>query len=713
MESTGNQTLLSEFEHPSYDDWRSAAEKLLKGAPFDKIMRTPTPEGITLEPIYRREDLAGAPAARTMPGADGFTRGAHPAGYCGEPWRIAQEIPAGNPADFNRALLHDLVRGQDAINLIFDIATARGVDPDAAADGEVGACGLSIASLADFRKALNAVFPNAVPVYFQSGCSGLALNAIFRAWLREANEVQLSAIRGGMGMDPLSYLARSGSLPASLDQLYDELAIIARENIAHLPQFTAAGVSGLPCHCAGASATQELGAALAAGVEYLRALTQRGITVNDAARQIQFTFAVGPNFFMEIAKLRAARPLWARIVEAFGGDEPARAMRLSARTGFNNKTRHDPYANMLRTTTEALAAVVAGVDSLCVGAFDEIIRSPDEFSRRIARNTQIILQEECELTGVIDPAGGSWFIENLTNEVAAEAWKFFQAIEKEGGMSAALKSGFVQQSVQETAKKKEKLVGQRRLALVGTNQYPNLAEKPLAQTTPNFAAIRKRRANESANHRVSATAEADEKLLQLLADIQKTEPNQLMPKLVKAVSEGATLGEINKTVRTAAEPITVEPLPNRRLAEIYEELRDAASAYRDAHGHGPRIFLVNLGPLKRHKIRADFTRSFFETGGFEIVFPHGFDAPEAAAAALAESGAKIAVICGTDDDYAEQVPAFARALKQTAPAAKLLLAGHPGDHETAFREAGLDDYIFVKSDNYATNRHYLEHLGVL
>ncbi|MGE9296097.1 MAG: methylmalonyl-CoA mutase family protein [Puniceicoccales bacterium] len=714
MESSGNPTLLAEFEHASYEAWRSAAEALLKGAPFDKIMRTPTPEGITLQPIYRREDLVNAPAAQTMPGSDGFTRGASPGGYREQPWRIAQEIPYGDPTELNRALLHDLARGQDAINLIFDIATMKGVDPDAAPDGDVAACGLSIASLPDMRKALNGVFPTAVPIYFQSGCSGLVLHTFFRAWLSEQNEVQLTAVDGGIGMDPLAYLARAGELPAPLSQLLDEMAVVARDNAAHMPKFTTAGVSGMPYHCAGGSATQELAAVLASGLEYLRALTERGLSVNEAARQIHFTLSVGPNFFMEIAKFRAARPLWAKIVAALGGDESAQAMRLNARTGLNNKTRHDPYVNMLRTTTEALGAVIGGVESLCVGTFDEIIRSPNEFSRRIARNTQIILQEECELTGVVDPAGGSWFVENLTQQVAEAAWKIFQEIEKEGGMSSALQSGFVQQSINAAAEKKSTLVGQRRLALVGTNQYPNLTEKPLEAPTPNFAALRKRRALESTNHRLCADTHADKNLLEQLADIQRSEPSQLISKLIKAAKSGATLGELVKTLRNAGgNRITVERLPDRRLAEIYERLRDAADVYRSKNGHGPKLFLINLGILKRHKLRADFTRSFFETGGFEIIYSQGFSEAETAVGALKESGAKLAVICGTDDDYVAQLPTFAQSIKAALPDVKLILAGFPGEHEATYREAGLDDYIFVKSDNYATNRKYLEHLGVL
>ncbi|MEO0795860.1 MAG: methylmalonyl-CoA mutase family protein [Verrucomicrobiota bacterium] len=715
MESTSNHTLLSEFTAATYDEWRTAAEKLLKGAPFDKIMRTPTPEEITLEPIYRREDLDSVPAASTLPGQNGFTRGGNAGGYREEPWKIAQELPYGEPAEFNQAALHDLSRGQDSLNIIFDIATLKGLDPDHAADGEVGACGLSVASLPDLRRALKGVYPNAIPIYFQSGCSGLAMLALFRAWLKEKRDLDLSEIRGAMGIDPLAMLAAAGSLPASLPHIYDEMTCATKTCREETPRFLAVGVNTMHYHSAGANATQEIAIALATGVEYLRALTDRGMAVDDASKQIRFTLSIGPNFFMEISKFRAFRQLWSNVIEALGVSVDSESINLHARTGLHNKTRNDPYANMLRTTTEALAGVIAGVDSLCVGSFDEIIRVPNEFSRRVARNTQLILQEECELTSVIDPAGGSWFVENLTQEVAQEAWKTFQGIEASGGMSSALKSGFIQKQIATTEAKQTKLVGQRRVALVGTNQYPNLGEVPLEVTLPDYKILRKRRANESTSFRLSAESDIDSQVIGQLAEIQTCSYSELIPKSILAVSSGATLGELTRTIRTRdiGKTVEVDPLPNRRLAAMYEELRAASLDYQKANGNSPQIFLANIGALRRHKLRADFTRAFFATGGFECIYSPGFTDAGSASQAFVDSGAEIAVICGTDDDYIESVPTFAAAIKEAAPTASVILAGFPGEKEATYREAGLDDYIFVKSDNYATNRSYLEKLEVL
>lgn len=714
MDKSVSQPLLDEFKAASYDEWKDAAEKLLKGAPFDKKMLTKTPEGITLQPIYRREDLANAPAASTLPGFDGYVRGSHPDGYRVEPWEIAQELPYGEPAEFNQIALADLYRGQNALNVTLDIATLKGRDPDSAKSGEVGACGLSLASLSDMKVAFKNIIPGAISIYFQSGCAGAPVMALFQAWLAEIPDVDLAEVKGGLGVDPLAVLASAGELPTSMDQLYDEMLCIAKDTAANMPKFTSIGVSGMPYHCAGASATQELAAMLATGLAYLRALTGRGMSLNDAAKQIRFTVAVGGDFFMELAKIRAARQLWARVVTELGGDIEAATMKLHARTGLNNKTRHDPYVNMLRSATEALCAATGGVDSMCVGAFDETIRVPDEFSRRIARNTQIILQEECELTAVVDPAGGSWYIENLTEQVASSAWSIFQDIEKAGGMAKALEGNVLQDMIAATAKEKCKLVGQRRISLVGTNQYPNLGEKPLDPRIPDYSTIRTKRAQELENHRMHADDDTDELILNQLGDIQSASADTKMSKMVEAVKTGATLGEVSRALRAEAESSpAIKALPNRRLAEMYEELRSAAEDYRVKQGHGPKLFLTNLEKLKRHKIRADFTRSFFETGGFEVVNSTGFTDAAAAIQALKESGAKLTAICGADPDYEAMAVDFIKAIKAELPDVTVILAGFPGDQETAYREAGLDDYIFIKTDNYETNRKYLEKLGVL
>ncbi|MDR1817680.1 MAG: acyl-CoA mutase large subunit family protein [Puniceicoccales bacterium] len=639
-ETTAAEKLAAEFAPTSHEEWKAAAEKLLKGAPFDKIMLTKTPENITLQPIYERPVLDSLPAAATLPGQDGYLRGTGAAGYRAEAWDVAQEIPLADPAAYNAALLHDLGVGQNAVSVDFGRPNALRLD-----------------GAKDITTAFRGVVPAAVAWHFHPGLRARDIAKLFWAWLT-VEKADAKQVRGSLNYDPLGVLAARGSLPKSLENLYDDLANIVRDARTFLPAFTAIGVHTGAYHNAGASAVEELGIALATGVEYLRALDKRGVGIEEAAPLFAFHLAVGGNFFVELAKLRAARPLWARIVAEFGGSEKARALHLHARTGLFNKTKHDPHVNILRTTTETLGAVLAGVESITVGAYDELVRTPDEASRRLARNTQIILQEECELTSVIDPAGGSWYVEKLTDEIAAASWAFFQEIEGKGGLAAALDAGFVQERIAATRKGKEKLFGQRRLSLVGTNQYPNIAEKPLA---------------------------------------------------------GATTGDAPccSGAPDANAVVVVPPLPAGRLAVSYERLRAASAAYKEKNGHGPKIHLANIGALRRHKARADFTRGFFETGGFEITGAEGSTDPVVIAERAVASGAQLIVICGHDEDYATLVPAICSEIKTRAPQLTVILAGNPGEKEAEFKAAGLDTFIFVKSDNYETNRQYLEKVGAL
>lgn len=700
------------FPSSTYEEWKAAAESLLKGASFDKVMLTQTPEGIVRQPIYLKESLDPQGPAVTLPGGDGYLRGARPDGYRVKPWEIAQDLPYGDSTEFNQALLSDLSRGQNAVNVVPDIATISGLDPDSAPAGDVAACGLSLASLADMKRAFRKVVPNAVSFHFQSGAGGLAIESLFLAWLA-GQSVDPAKITGSLNFDPLAILAGSGKLPTSLEQCYDEMAAAVSFNSSALAGFSTVGVSALPYHCAGASAVQELGVLLATGLTYLRALGQRGIGIEEAAKQVRFTLSIGPDFFMEIAKLRAMRPLWARIVRELGGSEQAAVLRAHARTGIYNKTRHDPYVNMLRTTTEALSGVIGGVDSMAVGAFDECLGLPDEFSRRIARNTQVILQEECELTAVIDPAGGSWFIESLTAEVSRKSWDFFREIEKQGGITKALESGFVSDRIAAVHKEAEQQLSQRRRSLIGTNQYPNLGEQAPAIHLPEYEAIRAKRSRELAAHRISGEAHADRVIIEALGRISSADKD-VIPHLVQAVATGATIGEITRAVRSkAAAAPAIAPLPNTRLAKMYEALRAASQTFRAANGHGPKLYLANLGALRRHKPRTDFIRSFFETGGFEVVNPAGSTDLAAIASQIAASGAKLVVICGHDEDYPVHVSPLIPAIKQAVPGITVLLAGHPGDHEATYKQAGLDDFIFVKSNNYQTNKRYLIALGVL
>ena len=479
---------------------------------------------------------------------------------------------------------------------------------------------------------------------------------------------------------------------------------LASYNAKNMPSFGAIGVDAMPYSSAGASAVEELGAAMATAAAYLREMLARGMSIDETAPLVRFRLSLDSNFFMTIAKLRAARVLWAKIVEAFGGSEEPRKIRVNAKTSVYNKTVYDPYVNMLRTATEAFSGVIGGCDSMTVSPFDEIMRKPDEFSSRIARNQQIILQEECNLTDVIDPAGGSYFVETLTKELAGKAWEFFVKIEAAGGIVKALESGMVQDAVAATAAGKKKLIDTRRSSVVGTNNYANLGEKLLEKPACECEKIFKERAAE-----VSA-AKSGAKV-----DLGSAKGAEAIEKLVEAAGEGAGISALSKALcHCGSAETSVKPLGIRRAVEHFEALREASADFKEKTGSGPKIFLATMGPLVQHKIRADFIRGFFQVGGFDVIYPNGFQTPEDAAKAFAESGAKYAVICSTDDTYPELVPPVAKAIKAAKAGSVVLLAGIPNpDFEQSYKDAGLDGSISIKSNNYETLKSMLETLGVL
>jgi methylmalonyl-CoA mutase len=708
-----SETLLSEFPSATPEQWRAAAEALLKGAPFEKKLITPTHEGIALQPIYGPESVAGLAFQSEFPGAGSRLRGERASGNLIGGWEISQELPLPTPAEFNEAALHGLKCGQTELNIPLDLATMAGRDPDGAAPGEVGACGLSLSNIQDMERAFDGIELGMISVYLRVGASALPASALFLALARKRN-IELKELRGCIEVDPLGMLAWGGDLPVSLDLAYQEMASLTQFAIDKAPNLQTVAVQGHAYHNAGASATQELACVLATGIEYLRELQMRGIGINESSGRVRFALSAGSNFFMEVAKFRAARQVWAQAVRAMGGNEEAQKMHLHVRTSTFNKTLLDPHTNMLRTTTEAFSAVVGGCDGLHVGPFDEVIRPPDEFSRRIARNTQTILAEECDLNRVIDPAGGSWFVEKLTNEVAQGAWAIFQKIEGRGGMEKALAAGVPQGKITETASKRDAMLAKRRSILVGTNQFPNGREKTIDRRVPDYVGIQQRRAREVAEYRTKAEADADTDVLNKLAILLESRPGAALEAAVDAVLHGATIGEITRTLRANDHAHTkVAPLRIYRAAQSFERLRLAAQRYAEDNGTPPLLFQANMKPSRFYRGRADWTTGFFEVGGFKVLADTDFETIDEAISAAISSKAKIVVLTSTDETYAELAVFFAEALKKKQPGATLILAGSPGENEQAWREAGIDEFVNISSNALNLLTSLLKKIGVL
>jgi len=705
--------LKADFPAASYEEWRQAAEALLKGAPFEKVLNTRTYEGVELRPIYNSEDITDLAHLDEFPGFSRFSRGFCAHGTYDQPWEISQELACSTPEEFNNTALDELARGQTELNILVDLATQAGRDPDDARIGEVGACGVSLATLADMEKAFKGINLPMISIYLRAGAFAVPVTALLLAYARK-RDIDFGALRGCIEIDPLGTLAWKGDLPVSLNLAYREMATVTRfagERAHGLQTIT---VQGHPYHDGGASAVQELAYVIATGAEYVREMIKRGISIESFSDRMRFSFSVGSNFFMEVAKLRAARILWSQVMESFGGSPHSGRLPIHTRTSTLNKTLHDPFVNILRTTTEAFSAVVGGTDGMHIGPFDESVRVPNRFSRRLARNTHVILNEECDLGKVTDPAGGSWYVEWLTDQVARKAWSEFQEIEKAGGMAQALREGLPQKGVAETAAARSGNVARRRDVIVGTNMYANAGEERLEINLPDFTTIRRRRSREVENYRTSGAANTHTSVLSKLHILMESKPSHALNAAVEAVLGGATLGEICRTIRAGDEDHpSVEKIRIHRVAEGYERLRDTCRVYARDHGHPPRVFQANIGPSRGYRLRADWTTGFFQSGGLEVLADQDFDTVEKAVQAAKESDARIVVITSTDDRYAEIIPALVPALKRAIDRAIVLVAGSPGDNREAWATIGVDDFINVKVNNQSMLENLLIKQGVL
>lgn len=712
-----NEQLLSEFPPATPEAWRAAAEKLLKGAPFEKKLITRTHEGIDLQPIYTGSSRSGVSKEVPDPGIPGaypYRRGSRAPVQAPQPWLIAQELPYPTYEELHAALEHDLERGQNVIVLPLDRASQLGHDPDQADASHVGCGGVSIASIAGFGKALDGMDLSQFPLIVEAGTAGALFLAIAAAHARK-KKIPTDALRGCIGSDPLGALVREGNLPMPLEVYYDEMAVAAEWAEKNASRMCTIAVSTRHYASGGASAVEELAAAIGTGTEYVRSLVQRGVSPDAALRQVWFSFSVGTHFFMEIAKLRAARMLWANVASAFGVPAEAGAMNVHVRTSEFDVTRTDPYVNMLRFTTEALSGAIGGCQSMHVGFFDEAIRLPDEFSRRIARNVQIILQSESHLHRVVDPAGGSWFVEWLTETVADRAWKLFQEIEKQGGMSASLRKGHLQESIAASSARRDEALAYRKDVMVGVTTYANPAEIPLEDRPDDLDSVRARRAETLKRLRTVPERAAEPAVRERLSRILETGRDSIMNALIDAAAQGATIGEMHRAWRSRrqGEPVNATPIAPHRRSSAFEVLRAASHAYSVRTGHAPEVFLATMGPVAQYKARADFSAGFISAAGCIARMGTGYATPEEAVAAALDSGARALVICSTDETYPALVPALCALVKSRPTPPMIVLAGYPQDHVESFKRAGVEEFIHLRANALAVLRHMLQRMEVI
>jgi methylmalonyl-CoA mutase len=699
-------TLRDDFPPISYEAWRSLAEADLEGAPFEQKLVTHTYEGIDIQPVYTRADWPSEKDPEGFPGLTPFVRGSRPLGAVQTGWDLRQEHAHPDPAITNQAILEDLQGGVTSLLLRLDIAARNGLDPDdPEAEALTGRDGLMVYHADDLDIVLANVHLDMIGVTLEAGAAFVPAAAMLVAlWRRR--DVAPEQARGAFNADPLAVLVRDGHLPVSPANALVLMAELAGWTAKNYPHVTAVRVGTAPYHHAGATAAQDLAFGMATALEYLRAMSRAGLDIDTAARQMLFNISVGTHHFLAIAKLRAARRLWARVVEACGGSPAAAAMRIHSRVSKRVLTLRDPYVNLLRNTVACFAAGIGGAEAITSVPFDAAVGLPDDLSRRIARNTVLILQEEAHLNRVIDPPGGSWYLGWLTDRIADKAWGIFQEIERYGGMLRAIQEGWIARQIDSAFAPRAKNLARRKEGITGVSEFPNIAEPLVVRPAPDRITLRA-----DAVARVAKARRRSMILSHLLgADARPT--NSTITLAVEAALAGASLGQLARAQRFHTEPTAIPPLTPHPFAQPFEELRAASDAWQVFHGKRPRVFLANMGSVAHHTARATYAKNFFEAGGFEVIGNNGFREVRDAARAFTESGATIAVICSSDKLYPEIVPQLAPALK-AAGASTVVLAGNPAANENAWRDAGVDRFIFIKCDVLGILREMLCEEGVL
>lgn len=564
------EKLFSDFPPVSTQEWMDKIQVDLKGADYEKKLVWKTNEGFKVKPFYRHEDLEGLKTTDGLPGQYPYLRGIK---KDDNTWFIRQDIRVDDPAEANAKALDILNKGIDSLG--FHVP-AKALD-------------------ADFiRTLLKDICCECIELNFTT-CQRhtLQLAELLVAYFKEKG-YDPEKIQGSVNFDPISKMLQKGKDLSGIVAKGAELVKV----LAPFPKFHCIAVNSLKLNNAGAYIYQELGYALAWGNYYLNALVEAGIPVDLAARKIKFNFGISSNYFMEIAKFRAARMLWADIVKAYGPtEECACKMVAHAETSTFNLTLFDAHVNLLRTQTEAMSAAIAGVNSITVTPFDKVYETPNEFSERIARNQQLLLKEEAHLNRIVDAAGGSYYIENLTVAIAQQAWNLFLETEDAGGMLAAIQQGTVQDTVNASNKARHEAVSKRKEILLGTNQYPNFSERAEGK----------------------------------------------MP-----VSCCCGCGGHENEAAFAS-------LNTDRAASEFEALR----LQTEHSGKRPKAFMLTIGNLAMRQARAQFSCNFLACAGYEVIDNLGFATVEEGAEAALKAQADIVVICSSDDEYAQYaVPAY-------------------------------------------------------
>ncbi len=685
-----------DFPKPDLAAWAAAAEKSTKGRGLDSLTWV-TPEGIRVKPLYTAADTAELPHADTLPGFEPFLRGPQATMYAGRPWTIRQYAGFSTAEASNAFYRKALAAGGQGVSVAFDLATHRGYDSDnPRVVGDVGKAGVAIDSVEDMKILFDGIPLDKISVSMTMNGAVLPILAGYIVAAEEQGVAQ-EQLSGTIQNDILKeFMVRNTYIYPPTPSM-KVIADIFEYTSTHMPRFNSISISGYHIQEAGANQAIELAFTLADGLEYVRTGIAAGMDVDTFAGRLSFFWAVGMNFYLEIAKMRAARLLWWRIMKQFEPKNPKSMMlRTHSQTSGWSLTEQDPYNNVIRTTIEAMAAVFGGTQSLHTNALDEAIALPTEFSARIARNTQIVIQEETHICNVVDPWAGSYMMEKLTQEMADTAWALIEEIEAMGGMTKAVESGWAKMKVEECAADKQARIDSGKDVIVGVNKYKLAKEDPIEILDIDNHAVREAQVARLARIRETRDAAAVEQALSALTACADGKGGNLLDLAVKAIRLRATVGEVSDALekiwgRYRANPQAVSGV----YAAVVEEqddwkaLKAEIEAFVAAEGRRPRVMIAKLGQ-DGHDRGAKVVASAFADLGFDIDVGPLFQTPEEAARHAVENDVHAVGCSSLAAGHKTLVPEIVKHLKAMGADDIIVFVGGviPAQDYEALRAAG-------------------------
>ena len=692
----------------SFNDWKKLVRKETKGGKFEDLIWD-TPEGIKIKPLYTHEDIKNFKYQDSPPGTFPFLRGPRATMYTNKPWTIRQYAGFSTAKESNRFYKQALKNGQMGLSVAFDLATHRGYDSDhARVVADVGATGVAIDSVEDMKILFKDIPLEKMSVSMTMNGAVLPILACFIITAEEQGVAQ-KKISGTIQNDILKeFMVRNTFVyppKPSMRIVADIIAYTSKK----MPKFNSISISGYHMQEAGANQVQELAYTLGDGLEYVRAALNRGLKIDDFAPRLSFFFSVGMNFFMEIAKLRAARVLWSEIISQFKPKNPmSLALRTHCQTSGVSLTEQDPYNNIVRTTIEAMAAVFGGTQSLHTNSFDEALALPTDFSSRIARNTQLILAEESGISKVVDPLGGSYFLENLTNSLITQSKKLLREVENVGGMTKAVEKGIPKMRIEESAAKHQARVDNNQQIIVGVNKYKLENEPDVNIMSIDNKKIRQEQLKRLQQVRRNRDEEKCQKYLNELTLAAKEEKRNLLELSIKAAKHRATIGEISyalekiygryKPMSKTVSGVYGNSLGNtKELRSIQKQIED----FKIAEGRRPRMLVVKIGQ-DGHDRGAKLIASSFADLGFDVDMGPLFQTPLEAVKQAVENDVHVIGVSTQAAGHKTTIPLLMKELKkQGGGNIKVICGGVIPPKDYAFlKKHGVAD-IFGPGTNIA------------